>query len=582
MYLVKNKSKALLEQRGITLIALVVTIVVILILAGVSISMLSGDDGIIINAGKAKEETDQSALEEEVKLAVSSNNIEKQTGGVGNLEEKLNKIQGATVTKPAEDTYYVEREGHEVTVYEDGTMEGEKIDIWDGTSKEKPEVDELGNWHIYTTNQMKFFADYCNDKLTEEEKETMPEITDSTTVYLENNLDMGARQKDGEITSGTAWTPVNMKKGIFEGKEHSISGIYEKSEDMICGLFSDANTIQNLSIKNSYIESTGKSALIGGISAFANSITNCHNVNTTVKATSYAFGNVGGVIGFGGKDTTKIIKCTNSGEIIGINYVGGIEGGMGSVTEAIVDCTNTGKVTGIGKKVGGITGDLGKNKSITNCYNAGEITGTGERVGGIVGEATLSSTIDNCHNTGKVTGENNNVGGIAGLLFGNITNSYNTGIITGAGQVGGITGQIGMDCVANIKNCYNTGEISGNTSIGGIIGWTSVTGTSGRIENNYNKGLVKGTGKVGGIILRSEYTFVVTNCYNKGNVEGSTNIGAIIGEQLNGNNNLSNLYYLNTLPVKAINNQDYETPQNIKGISENFNSYEEFINWLEE
>ena len=93
------------------------------------------------------------------------------------------------------------------------------------------------------------------------------------------------------------------------------------------------------------------------------------------------------------------------------------------------------------------------------------------------------------------------------------------------------------------------------------------------------KGLVKGTGQVGGIIGRSEYTFVVTNCYNKGNVEGSTNVGAVIGEQLNGNNNLSNLYYLNTIPVKAINNQDYET-QNIKGISEDYNSYQEFINSL--
>ena len=578
MYLVKNKSKALLEQRGITLIALVVTIVVLLILAGVSISMLSGDDGIIINAGKAKEETDQSALEEEVKLALSSNNIEKQTGGVGNLEEKLNKIQGATVTKPAEDTYYVEREGHEVTVYEDGTMEGEKIDIWDGTSKEKPEVDELGNWHIYTTGQMKFFADYCNDKLTEEEKATMPEITDSTTVYLENNLDMGARQKDGELTSGTAWTPVNMKKGIFEGKEHSISGIYVKSEDIAGGLFYITD-IKNLSIKNSYIELTGSFAVAGGVTGFADNIINCHNINTTVKATSYSLGSIGGVVGGGNKQTTKILRCSNSGEVIGKNYVGGIEGGLNASTEILEDCTNTGKVTGTGKCIGGISGLLGSNKSITNCYNTGEIKGTGERVGGIVGNASLSSTIDNCHNTGKVTGENNNVGGIAGLLFGNITNSYNTGIITGAGQVGGITGQIGTDCVANIKNCYNTGEISGSTSIGGIVGWTSVTGTSGRIENNYNKGLVKGTGRVGGIIGRSEYTFVVTNCYNKGNVEGSTNVGAVIGQQLNGNNNLSNLYYLNTIPVKAINNQDYET-QNIKGISENYNSYQEFINSL--
>ena len=181
-----NGKKYAEREKAITLIALVITIIVLLILAGITIAAVSGDNGILQNAGRAKEETDQRALEEEVKLAVSSNNIEKQTGGVGNLEEKLNKIQGATVTRPAEDTYYVERAGHVVTVYEDGTMEEGKIDIWDGVSKEKPEVDELGNWHIYTTDQMNFFAKYCNNELTEDEKATMPEITDSTTVYLKN------------------------------------------------------------------------------------------------------------------------------------------------------------------------------------------------------------------------------------------------------------------------------------------------------------------------------------------------------------------------------------------------------------
>ena len=64
-------------------------------------------------------------------------------------------------------------------------------------------------------------------------------------------------------------------------------------------------------------------------------------------------------------------------------------------------------------------------------------------------------------------------------------------------------------------------------------------------------------------------------------ISGNTKVGAIIGNQ-NGNvtSNISNLYYLNTLPIKAINNQDYET-QNIRGISEDFNSYEEFINWIQ-
>ena len=47
-----------IKNRGITLIALVVTVIVLLILAGVSISMLTGENGIINNAAKAKESTD--------------------------------------------------------------------------------------------------------------------------------------------------------------------------------------------------------------------------------------------------------------------------------------------------------------------------------------------------------------------------------------------------------------------------------------------------------------------------------------------------------------------------------------------
>ena len=44
-------------NEGITLIALVVTIIVLLILAGISISMLSGDNGILQRAAEAKEIT---------------------------------------------------------------------------------------------------------------------------------------------------------------------------------------------------------------------------------------------------------------------------------------------------------------------------------------------------------------------------------------------------------------------------------------------------------------------------------------------------------------------------------------------
>lgn len=60
------------KERGITLIALVVTIVVLLILAGVSISMLTGENGIIRQSENAKDATEQAKVEELVDLAVNS------------------------------------------------------------------------------------------------------------------------------------------------------------------------------------------------------------------------------------------------------------------------------------------------------------------------------------------------------------------------------------------------------------------------------------------------------------------------------------------------------------------------------
>ena len=48
------------KNEGITLIALVVTIIVLMILAGVSVSMLTGQNGILNRAAEAKENTDSS------------------------------------------------------------------------------------------------------------------------------------------------------------------------------------------------------------------------------------------------------------------------------------------------------------------------------------------------------------------------------------------------------------------------------------------------------------------------------------------------------------------------------------------
>ena len=57
------------KEKGITLIALVITIIVLLILAGVAIAMLSGENGILKKAAEAKTKTEQAQKEEETRLS---------------------------------------------------------------------------------------------------------------------------------------------------------------------------------------------------------------------------------------------------------------------------------------------------------------------------------------------------------------------------------------------------------------------------------------------------------------------------------------------------------------------------------
>ena len=82
------KKNALKASNGITLIALVITIIVLLILAGISIAMLSGDNGILQRATDAKENTDNLQIKERIQLA----ELSARTFGEGNLTySKLNE-----------------------------------------------------------------------------------------------------------------------------------------------------------------------------------------------------------------------------------------------------------------------------------------------------------------------------------------------------------------------------------------------------------------------------------------------------------------------------------------------------------
>lgn len=86
--------RKLSNSKGITLIVLVINIVVLLILAGVTIATLTGDNGILTRANEAKEATEIATIEEQIELAKANSldydgQIIKQK-----LKEELNKIEG--------------------------------------------------------------------------------------------------------------------------------------------------------------------------------------------------------------------------------------------------------------------------------------------------------------------------------------------------------------------------------------------------------------------------------------------------------------------------------------------------------
>ena len=73
------------KENGITLVALVVTIIVLIILAGISINLVLGDNGIITIAKRAKENTELAKIEEETELNELYTQLETEGSSSGNL-----------------------------------------------------------------------------------------------------------------------------------------------------------------------------------------------------------------------------------------------------------------------------------------------------------------------------------------------------------------------------------------------------------------------------------------------------------------------------------------------------------------
>ena len=87
----KNKNEAKKYTKGITLISLVITIIVLLILAGVTIATLTGDNGILRRASDARENTRGGEVQEFINITLSENEIANNT--TGSVKSKYKVIQ---------------------------------------------------------------------------------------------------------------------------------------------------------------------------------------------------------------------------------------------------------------------------------------------------------------------------------------------------------------------------------------------------------------------------------------------------------------------------------------------------------
>ena len=364
-------------------------------------------------------------------------------------------------------------------VYQPANLTTDKYDM-DGDGS-KDEVYEISN-----AGQLYWFAGLVNGTLSGVTQNTSANAVLTADIVVNKNV----LKPDGTLNEGTfkEWTPIATSAspytGIFDGQNHTISGLYFNQEDSYdVGLFGRNNgKIANAGILDSYFYGTSK---------------------------------VGGVCG--NNYTGTITNCYNTGSVSGIGTAGGVSGynDNGSIT----NCYNTGNVSGSSGFVGGVSGCNSKG-TIINSYNAGSVSGL-EFVGGVSGDNS-KGTITNCYNIGSVSGSEGYVGGVNGYNNGgNITNSYNAGSVSGTERhVGGVSG---YNDGGTITNCYNIGSsVSGSGYVGGVSGDNS----KGTITNCYNTGSVSGTGvNVGGVIGRNESNASITNCYYDSTIYTGNAIG---------------------------------------------------------
>ena len=296
------------KNLGITLVALVITIVILLILAGISISTLT-NTGIFQKAKDAKENNRIASIEEQINLWLLNNEMDSY----GNSKD-FKDLEDFT-SDLVNNNLLTEKERQEVLTTGQITLNGKSI------------IFEKYNYVSNKEDLEKIREEVNNGNSFKNEK-----------IILSQDIDLNGSSENKD----SWWIPIgsneNQKffEGSFDGNNHIITNMYtEVSEGN--EFISFISVIRNSSIKNLTVEGTiildghdengndPAGSGIVGVGYGKCKIINCkNNVNVSKKTVGRE---TAGVLGcaYVNSDIT-IEKCVNAGTIKGANAVGGIIG----------------------------------------------------------------------------------------------------------------------------------------------------------------------------------------------------------------------------------------------------------------
>lgn len=400
---------------------------------------------------------------------------------------------------------------------------------------------------------------------------------DLSGKYVELGNDITLNEPGSTTKKG--WTPVgtseNPFKGYFDGKGHSINGLYLSKATVsemgygkvaTAGLFgyAESATISNTNLADVDIDIKLKTEDYDGVNALYTgcqigylkngNITSC-NVSGTISIDIESAGDgysslsgcYGGIVGEL-RDGKSITDCQFDGSIsISApgsqssidNGVGGIGGtihadGIKNLTNnGIIECTD-GESHASGIAAGLYTDYDPSGATVTGLFNNGNVSSAKGSTAGIAYWLSCGA-IENCHNTGDIrhSGERASSFGITSdAHFMTARNCSNRGSVDGPGLIGY------GDFLSLMEDCHNHGDVDGaglltepgvneisfincsnhgHAHTGGIMGSTFSVNHVVNMENCHNYGDITGAGglSAGGC------KFVLKSCSNSGNVDGT-------------------------------------------------------------